>query len=169
MFNSVTTSKSHNRDNSFPLYSNVIYSLSIFKSLYLLIYLISLYVKYRWPVTYCFFFYLVKTRIYICCNVCCTDIVCRGFQAVVVDLSYPDHDYALHLGFKTRLLTQTRKMASYHCCVPNCTNDSRYDKSLSFHSIPNDPNRKKMWLIKIRRDEGPLFKVIITISSCYRK
>ena len=50
---------------------------------------------------------------------------------------------------------------AYHCCVPLCTNDSRYDpkKELSFHRFPTDKNLKKLWLIKIRRDIGPKFKV----------
>ncbi|XP_060595512.1 uncharacterized protein LOC132749670 [Ruditapes philippinarum] len=50
-------------------------------------------------------------------------------------------------------------MASYHCCVPKCTNDSRYNKSHSFHSFPSDISRKKLWLVKIRRDEGAFFQV----------
>ena len=57
-------------------------------------------------------------------------------------------------------------MTAYHCCVSFCNNDLRYDKLLSFHSIPNDPDRKKteqnvkkQLLIKIKRDEGPLFNV----------
>ena len=49
--------------------------------------------------------------------------------------------------------------SSQHCCVPLCTSDSRYDPSLHFHQIPFDPEAKKQWIIKIRRNEGPLFKV----------
>ena len=39
-----------------------------------------------------------------------------------------------------------------HCCVPNCTNDARYDPKLSFHHFPQDPQRRKQWIAKIRRD-----------------
>lgn len=46
-----------------------------------------------------------------------------------------------------------------HCCVPNCVSDGRYDDSIHFHHIPKDEDIKKQWIIKIRRDEGPLFKV----------
>jgi hypothetical protein len=51
--------------------------------------------------------------------------------------------------------------SSVHCCVPLCTNDSRYDpkKELSFHRIPVDKSLRKQWLIKIRRDVGPKFQV----------
>lgn len=53
----------------------------------------------------------------------------------------------------------SKKLSSQHCCVPLCTSDSRYDSSLHFHQIPKDTALKKKWIINIRRDEGPLFKV----------
>ena len=53
-----------------------------------------------------------------------------------------------------------------HCCVPLCTNDYRYAekgtqnrRNLSFHVFPKDEGLKKRWIIAIRRDEGPHFKV----------
>ena len=52
--------------------------------------------------------------------------------------------------------------AARHCCVPGCTSDNRYWKSDSpvwFHTFPKDPDLKKAWIVKIRRDEGSLFKV----------
>ena len=55
-----------------------------------------------------------------------------------------------------------QKCFKQHCCVPLCHSNSSFDPSLSFHRFPsgkNDKERKKQWLIKIRRDEGPLFKV----------
>ena len=69
--------------------------------------------------------------------------------------------YAI-LEIKARLITQT-KMAAYHCCVPQCTNDSRYDREskLSFHKIPEDNKLRKEWIVKIRRDIGPHFKVCL--------
>ncbi|XP_069591013.1 uncharacterized protein [Ranitomeya imitator] len=60
-------------------------------------------------------------------------------------------------------------MAAYHCCVPLCNSDSRYnaDKKISFHRIPAfhvEPQRHRDWLSRIRREPGPSFKV----SSCTR-
>ncbi|KAM4665226.1 uncharacterized protein O3C94_013112 [Discoglossus pictus] len=60
-------------------------------------------------------------------------------------------------------------MAAYHCCVPFCNSDSRYnvDKKISFHRIPAfhvEPQRHKDWLNSIRREPGPTFK----ISNCTR-
>ncbi|KAG8449152.1 hypothetical protein GDO86_015996 [Hymenochirus boettgeri] len=60
-------------------------------------------------------------------------------------------------------------MAAYHCCVPFCNSDSRYnaDKKISFHRIPAfhvEPQRHRDWLNRIRREPGPTFKV----SSCTR-
>ncbi|XP_078515803.1 uncharacterized protein LOC144781052 [Lissotriton helveticus] len=60
-------------------------------------------------------------------------------------------------------------MAAYHCCVPFCTSDSRYNvgKNISFHRIPAvhvEPKRHQEWLNRIRRDPGPYFK----ISTCTR-
>lgn len=57
-----------------------------------------------------------------------------------------------------------RKNSAYHCCVPLCNGDSRYHEDLRFHRIPGrtkDEKLKKEWLLKIRRDEGPDFKVFI--------
>ena len=54
----------------------------------------------------------------------------------------------------------TKKKTSQHCCVPLCTSDSRYNPSLHFHHIPSkDKDVRKQWIINIRRDEGPQFKV----------
>ena len=50
----------------------------------------------------------------------------------------------------------------YYCCVPLCKNRSVCDASLSFHCFPNEGSRKearKAWLVAIRRDEGPHFKI----------
>ena len=56
--------------------------------------------------------------------------------------------------FKARLETQTKmeepkrsteklSFKAYHCCVPCCTNDSRYDeeRTLSFHKFPKNLTR----------------------------
>lgn len=46
-----------------------------------------------------------------------------------------------------------------HCCVPQCTSDSRYTAQLSFHSFPKDPTTRKQWIHQIRRDPGKNFQV----------
>ena len=56
----------------------------------------------------------------------------------------------------------SKKRSSYHCCVPRCNGDSRYHSELKFHRLPGrgrDEKLRKEWLVKIRRDEGPDFKV----------
>ncbi|XP_074517129.1 uncharacterized protein LOC141783628 isoform X1 [Sebastes fasciatus] len=39
-----------------------------------------------------------------------------------------------------------------HCCVPLCSNSSRYNSVLSFHRFPKDPELRLKWLDRIRRD-----------------
>ncbi|XP_014781727.1 THAP domain-containing protein 2 isoform X1 [Octopus bimaculoides] len=60
---------------------------------------------------------------------------------------------------KSRPLKQANM--AHHCCVPMCKNDARYDhdKILSFHSFPKDEKLRKEWTSKIKRDEGPLFRI----------
>jgi hypothetical protein len=53
--------------------------------------------------------------------------------------------------------TVNKSKPAVHCCVPLCTSDSRYNPELHFHHIPKNPELKRQWIIKIRRDEGPLF------------
>ncbi|KAL9975993.1 hypothetical protein ACROYT_G013222 [Oculina patagonica] len=54
-------------------------------------------------------------------------------------------------------------MEHYHCCVPLCNNDQRKSsatgKNLKFFNFPKDGQLRKAWIIAIRRDEGPLFKI----------
>lgn len=56
----------------------------------------------------------------------------------------------------------------HHCCVPHCTSDSRQDscKNLSFHIFPQDEERVKKWIIAIRRDIGPGFKITKGTRVC---
>ncbi|KAJ8306180.1 hypothetical protein KUTeg_016725 [Tegillarca granosa] len=53
-----------------------------------------------------------------------------------------------------------------HCCVPLCTSDARYNPNLNFHHIPKDPDVRKQWIIKIRRDEGTHFKITPSTVVC---
>ena len=58
-------------------------------------------------------------------------------------------------------LAKIKSKSSQHCCVPLCTSDSRYNPKLHFHHIPKNPDLRKQWIIKIRRDEGEHFNVSI--------
>jgi len=44
-----------------------------------------------------------------------------------------------------------------------CNSDGRYDPTIHFHQIPKEKDLKKQWITKIRRDEGPLFRVRHTL------
>ena len=59
---------------------------------------------------------------------------------------------------------------NYHCCVPGCNSDSRYENNntevIWFHSFPSDKTIRKAWIIKIRRDEGPLFNITRSTVVC---
>ncbi|XP_068729058.1 uncharacterized protein [Montipora capricornis] len=52
-------------------------------------------------------------------------------------------------------------MAQYHCCVPHCNNDGRKKshKDLRFFNFPTEKKLRQAWIIAIRRDESPLFKI----------
>ena len=52
-------------------------------------------------------------------------------------------------------------MPHHHCYVPLCVNDSIYDPSLSFHCFPGDPETRKIWIQKIRRDPGKFFNITV--------
>eukprot|EP00795_Rhopilema_esculentum_P015521 gene15521-6784_t len=68
-------------------------------------------------------------------------------------------------------LERKRKKSAYHCCVPRCNGDSRYHQDLRFHRIPGrdkDKQLKAQWLVKIRRDEGPYFKITSNTRVCSR-
>lgn len=59
-----------------------------------------------------------------------------------------------------------RSPSSQHCCVPLCTSDSRSasKEPIWFHTFPQKDPLKKVWLVKIRRDEGSGFKVCHTCN-----
>lgn len=44
-------------------------------------------------------------------------------------------------------------------CVPLCNGNARIHHDPSFHHIPKKLKMRKKWLVAIRRDEGPQFKV----------
>ena len=41
------------------------------------------------------------------------------------------------------------KTGSFTCCVPQCYNNSKVNKDLSFYVIPKHPELRKKWLHKI--------------------
>ncbi len=53
-----------------------------------------------------------------------------------------------------------------HCCVPLCTNRRTKNTSLSFHTFPRKPETLKKWIVAIRRDEGPSFRVTANTVVC---
>ncbi|XP_014674622.1 PREDICTED: uncharacterized protein LOC106814784 [Priapulus caudatus] len=57
--------------------------------------------------------------------------------------------------------TQPGKNRDEYCCVLKCNSNGRINNELSFHHIPSMKRQelRKLWIIAIRRDEGPLFKV----------
>ncbi|EDO39153.1 predicted protein [Nematostella vectensis] len=64
-----------------------------------------------------------------------------------------------------------QRTTSFHCCVPRCIGDSRYNTELTFHRIPSrtsDEEIRKKWLVKIRRNEGPSFKISSGTRVCSR-
>ena len=44
-----------------------------------------------------------------------------------------------------------------HCAAINCTNSSskRSDNTFSFFKLPKDPNRRKVWIAKLKRANSP--------------
>ncbi|KAL1416270.1 hypothetical protein MTO96_028103 [Rhipicephalus appendiculatus] len=56
-----------------------------------------------------------------------------------------------------------------YCCVPLCKQYGYLDScgcKVSFHRFPNDPEMRKKWLVAIKREEGPLFRVSNTTKVC---
>ncbi|KAK3735995.1 hypothetical protein QZH41_018254 [Actinostola sp. cb2023] len=61
--------------------------------------------------------------------------------------------------------------SSFHCCVPQCGGDARYDTSLSFHRLPSMSKRKHLraiWLSKIQRKVGKYFQITCSTRVCSR-
>ena len=54
--------------------------------------------------------------------------------------------------FRSLLLLLSLEMP-HHCAVPGCASNSSTSPSLSFHQFPDDKQLRKVWLVRIRRDE----------------
>ncbi|KAK2558915.1 THAP domain-containing protein 2 [Acropora cervicornis] len=48
-----------------------------------------------------------------------------------------------------------------NCCVPGCTNYSAKSTNISYHKIPKDPQLRKAWISRLRRENLPPLK------NCY--
>ncbi|XP_064463332.1 uncharacterized protein LOC135374270 [Ornithodoros turicata] len=56
-----------------------------------------------------------------------------------------------------------------HCCVPMCKQRGLADSDgnkVSFHRFPKDGTQFKKWIIAIKRDEGPDFRVTKYTKVC---
>ena len=56
-----------------------------------------------------------------------------------------------------------------YCCVPLCNQRGRVDprgNRVGFFTFPKDPNIRKQWLQKIRRDVGPNFSLTKDTKIC---
>lgn len=53
-----------------------------------------------------------------------------------------------------------------HCCVPNCSNRRDKCPEVSFHGIPANEDLRKRWLVAIRRDVGPHFRISSSTVVC---
>ena len=85
--------------------------------------------------------------------------------ACVLALSYSGYARIDHAETRTRRNLQAQQMD--HCCVVFCSIDWRYKerylretgKVIHFYKFPVEPDKRKKWIIAIRRDEGRNFKV----------
>ena len=53
-----------------------------------------------------------------------------------------------------------------HCCVPDCNNRRNRNPELSFHTFPKNKEQKRKWILAIKWDEGPAFKVMNLTVVC---
>ena len=56
--------------------------------------------------------------------------------------------------------------AHEHCCVPDCNNRQNRNPELSFHTFPKNKEQKYRWILAIKWDEGPAFKVTNSTVVC---
>ena len=58
---------------------------------------------------------------------------------------------------------ESKISSHFHCCIPQCVNHSRRDPkgSLFFHRFPRDKKLQQQWIVKMRRDTSPNFRVSI--------
>lgn len=52
-----------------------------------------------------------------------------------------------------------------YCMAFGCANDSRKTKSISYHRLPSDPGRRKIWLAKISREAPVISKNSVVCSE----
>ena len=67
----------------------------------------------------------------------------------------------------TELITSSK--SNIYCCVPGCTQKGTVDlegNRVGFFGFPKDQNLQQEWLVKIRRDVGPHFKLTEATKVC---
>ena len=72
------------------------------------------------------------------------------------------------INFEITELIMSSKSNMY-CCVPGCTQKGTVDPERSivgFFGFPKDQNLRQEWLVKIRRDVGPHFKLTEATKVC---
>jgi len=57
--------------------------------------------------------------------------------------------------------------STYHCCVPKCNSDSRYNLDITFHHFPAAESLKLQWINSICDDAHPLCRVSVFVQECY--
>ena len=73
-----------------------------------------------------------------------------------------DNENEAQLGiFIFKIAADQVKKRDEFCCVLNCNGNARIHMDLSFRNIASvkKTELRKAWIISIRRDEGPLFKL----------
>jgi len=59
--------------------------------------------------------------------------------------------------------------SNIYCCVPGCTHRGTVDlegNRIGFFGLPNAQTLRQQWLVQIRRDVGPHFKLSGTTKVC---
>ena len=61
----------------------------------------------------------------------------------------------------------------FHCAAINCTNSSskKSDNTFSFFKLPKDPNRRKVWIAKLKRANLPkdIYRIYIPVVNILKK
>ena len=53
-----------------------------------------------------------------------------------------------------------------NCCVPGCSNRREKCSDLSFHPLPAQEDRRKRWVVAVRRDEEEDFRITDNTVVC---
>ena len=58
----------------------------------------------------------------------------------------------------------------HHCCVPDCSSNTRFSSSgaLTYHAFPVDPKERKLWILSVRRADYKKLTVNKHTKVCSR-